>query len=214
MSNIPDDKQIFLIRHGQSTGNGRGCLVGWTDHPLEDVGRDQATAVGARLAPLGPMPVACSDLQRARETAEIIAAHWQGAVQPDARWREICCGDYEDRPWAEFSANTALASLFDVDPLGTCVPGGESVLTMQARVLAAFTDVLANPAPRVAIVAHDGPIRAVLAHCLQIPASRFWAITTHHGGITTLRYAQEWVSVLCVNDTSHLAELSAPLSTG
>jgi broad specificity phosphatase PhoE len=57
--------EIYLVRHGHSTGNGGNQIMGWTDHPLTEVGQAQARAVAARLAPLGPMPVICSDLQRA-----------------------------------------------------------------------------------------------------------------------------------------------------
>jgi probable phosphoglycerate mutase len=211
--NPESPKTIFLIRHGQSTGNGKGCMIGWTDHPLTDVGRAQAAAVGARLAVHGPMPVHCSDLSRACATAQLVAAVGGGPVLPDARWREVHCGAYEDAPWSAFSGDTTLQSLFDDDPLGTCMPGGESVAQMRARVEEAFAALLADPAPRLAVVAHDGPIRAILAHCLQIPASRYWALTTHHGGVTTLTVIDGWINVLCVNDTSHLAGIAGELTT-
>ena len=211
--NPPSQKTIYLVRHGQSTGNGRGCMIGWTDHPLTEVGKAQAAAVGARLAAIGSMPVYCSDLARACATAQIIAAAGGGAVIPDARWREVHCGDFEDAPWSAFSDDATLKALFDDDPLGTCMPGGESVAQMRARVAAAFTALLDDPAPHVAVVAHDGPIRAVLAHVLHIPAERYWALTTHHGGLTTLRVADDWINVLCVNDTSHLAGIAGELTT-
>ncbi len=206
-------KTIYLVRHGHSTGNGLGCLIGWTDHPLTEVGRAQAAAVGMRLAGVGPMPVYCSDLARACTTAELIAAAGGGTVIPDARWREVHCGDYEGAPWSVFSDDAALKARFADDPLGACMPGGESVAQMRARVTAAFTALLADPAPHVAVVAHDGPIRAVLAHVLQIPPARYWALTTHHGGLTVLRYADDWLNVLSVNDTSHLIGIEGELTT-
>ena len=198
---------IYLIRHGQSTGNGRNCFMGWSDHPLTDLGRAQAEAVAARLAPLGPMPVRCSDLPRARETAEIIAARWTGEVLPDSRWREICCGDFEDRPWEAFSRNPELQAQFETDPFHTIMPGGESAAMMSERVMAAFTELLAQSEERVAVVTHDGPIRAVLRHCLGIPEDRFWRYCTDHGGISLLSYKDDWLVVRTMNDISHLSVL-------
>jgi broad specificity phosphatase PhoE len=71
--------KLYLVRHGVSTGNTPGNLIGWSDHPLTAVGEAQAGAVAARLAPLGPMPVYSSDLPRALATAQHIAAVWVAA---------------------------------------------------------------------------------------------------------------------------------------
>ncbi|MHB9130610.1 MAG: histidine phosphatase family protein [Armatimonadota bacterium] len=195
---------IYLIRHGQSTGNGRQCFMGWSDHPLTDIGRAQAAAVARRLAPLGPMPVYCSDLQRACDTAGAIAQQWGRQPLPDPRWREVHCGCYEDKPWSDFQQAPELTAQFDADPLGTCMPDGESVAQMCARVITAFTELLTLAEPRIAVVTHDGPLRAVLSHYLQIPPERFWTLKTEHGGLTRLEVSEEWVSVSSVNETSHL----------
>ena len=67
--------KLYLVRHGQSTGNVGGTLMGQSDHPLTALGEAQARAVAARLAPFGPMPVHCSDLPRAVATAERSRLH-------------------------------------------------------------------------------------------------------------------------------------------
>ncbi len=115
---------IYLVRHGESTGNNRSCFMGWSDHALTALGRAQAAAVAERLAPWGPLPVICSDLPRARETAEIIAARWQATVLADARWREVHCGLFEGRPWEEFSADAELKWAFYCRPVRRRDAGG------------------------------------------------------------------------------------------
>ncbi len=197
---------IYLIRHGESTGNGQGCFLGWSDHPLTARGRAQAEAAGARLAALGPMPVLCSDLPRARESAEIIAARWNVPVEPDARWRELSSGRLEGRPWEELSADADLAAALDADPYHTVMPGGESAAMMMQRAVAAVTEAAARPVPCLVVVAHDGPIRAVLAHVLGIPPTHFWRLTTRHGGLTHLAVVDGWWYVITTSETGHLAE--------
>lgn len=198
---------IFLVRHGESTGNGKNCFLGWSDHPLTECGEQQAQAAAARLASLGPMPVRCSDLPRARTTAERIAERWQGLVEPDARWREICSGQYEGLPWERMQLDEALTRQFEADAYNTPMPGGESVAMMVSRVCQAFSELLGEGHARVAIVTHDGPIRAVLAHCLQIPPERFWTLATEHGGLTHITVLDNWLTVRSVNDTSHLMRI-------
>ncbi|GAP15991.1 fructose-2,6-bisphosphatase [Longilinea arvoryzae] len=70
-------KELFLIRHGEAEHLVRNLTGGWTDVPLTELGYDQARRTGRRLAGLlegGPFEFYCSDLLRARQTAEIIAA--------------------------------------------------------------------------------------------------------------------------------------------
>ena len=100
--------KLYLVRHGQSTGNVGGTLMGQSDHPLTALGEEQARAAAAHLAPLGPMPVRSSDLPRARATAGFIVAAWKGSIVLDPRLREIDMGAYEGRSWEEFEADEEL----------------------------------------------------------------------------------------------------------
>jgi len=245
--------KLYLVRHGQSTGNVGGTLMGQSDHLLTELGEEQARAAAARLAPFGPMPVHASDLPRALATAQRILDAWpvraapggllDAAVRarphviPDARLREIDLGDYEGRSWEEFEADEELAAAFAEDPYGTALPGGESLAHLEARVMAAVADILAvhglrddgglstesvatadasasatgfhvaAPGDAVCLVAHDGPIRAILNHYLGVPPEKWWSLSTTHGGVSLLEFSASWVNVRFVNATSHLAAL-------
>ena len=64
--------RLRLVRHGRAS-------AGWDNHRdpgLDDVGRAQAEAMAAVLAPLGPLPIVCSPMRRTRETAEPLATVW------------------------------------------------------------------------------------------------------------------------------------------
>ena len=245
--------KLYLVRHGQSTGNVGGTLIGQSDPPRTELGEEQARAAAARLAPFGPMPVHCSDLPRAVATAQHIVGAWAdhldpGAapdtaararrrVLPDPRLREIDLGDYEGRSWEEFEADEELTAAFAADAYGTALPGGESLAHLEARVMAALRDVLdahgvgpdgglstdavatsdasalasgfhtAEPGENACVVAHDGPIRTILNHCLGVPPEKWWTLSTTHGGVSLLEFAHGWVNVRYVNATSHLAGL-------
>lgn len=270
--------KLYLVRHGQSTGNIGGTLMGQSDHPLTPLGEDQARAAAERLAPFGPMPVYASDLPRARVTAEHIVAAWREADVTDApqvvldpRLREISLGDYEGRPWQEFEADTALTAAFAADPYRTALPNGESLEDLETRAHAAVLDILAPfgvddsgvlcgeavsegdtrsaessaeamkagaaaaavdgasaaeglpetmdasvvatglvPAPGsgcACLVAHDGPIRAILNHYLGVPPEKWWTLSTTHGGVSLIEFGGGCVTVRYVNATGHLAGL-------
>ena len=68
------DTTIFLVRHGETVDNARQIMQGQTQGCLNDKGREQAEQVAGRLAGEQIDAVVASDLNRAIQTAEIIAA--------------------------------------------------------------------------------------------------------------------------------------------
>ncbi len=232
--------KLYLVRHGASTGNTPGNLIGQSDHPLSPLGEAQARAVAARLAPLGPMAVYASDLPRAMATARFIAVTWtrdggpagagadpasiepaDGAARadgveppviPDARLREIHLGDLEGGSWEAFTSNLELTAAMETDPFNAPLPGGESLALVRDRVVAAVGDIVAAARiDAVCVVSHDGPIRAIVNHYLGVPPEKWWVMTTTHGGLSLLELSDAWVDLRFLNDTAHLAAVDYEL---
>jgi broad specificity phosphatase PhoE len=77
--------KLHLVRHGEAS-------AGWDADPdpgLSPLGVEQAAAVVARLAPLGPLPVFVSPLRRTRETAAPLTAVWGVEPTVEPRVAEI-----------------------------------------------------------------------------------------------------------------------------
>jgi broad specificity phosphatase PhoE len=228
--------KLYLVRHGASTGNTPGNLIGQSDHPLSPLGEAQARAVAARLAPLGPMAVFASDLPRAMATAGFIAAAWTpdrvepadpaageaasaparpdagAAVIADPRLREIHLGELEGGSWEAFTSNLELTAAMESDPFNAPLPGGESLAAVRDRVVAAVQDIVAAATSEAAcLVSHDGPIRSIVNHYLGVPPEKWWVMTTTHGGLSLLEFADDWVDLRFLNDTAHLAAVDYEL---
>ena len=89
-------RRILLARHGETSWNAIGRLQGHTDIELNEVGRDQALRLAQRLASAGVSEVWTSDLARARQTGEIVAAKLGLATpQVDRELRERHFGVFE-----------------------------------------------------------------------------------------------------------------------
>jgi probable phosphoglycerate mutase len=151
--------RLLLVRHGESTWNARGRWQGWADPPLTDLGRAQAEAAAPAAAPVDA--VVSSDLQRARVTAELMAAVLDvGAVHIDADLRERDVGNFtwltraeiEERwPGVLSRGNASIAR----DPRF-----GETVEALATRVDAALARLAATFAgQRVLVVTHGGVVR-------------------------------------------------------
>ena len=66
---------IYIVRHGQTEQNLKKKLQGRSNHPLTDLGREQASAVGDAFRDAGIVfdKVYTSPLDRAIETAKLVA---------------------------------------------------------------------------------------------------------------------------------------------
>lgn len=88
---------IGLVRHGITEWNVLGKSQGISDIPLNDLGKLQAISLANRLVLEGEWDViVTSDLSRAKETGQIIAAKLNLSTNIyDKRIREINCGEIE-----------------------------------------------------------------------------------------------------------------------
>src|SRR5437763_5462425 len=90
---------VLLLRHGQTDANATGVLQGHLPTPLNALGLLQAERLAGRVARRGPKVTALvsSDLRRAAQTAEPVAAACGLAVAYDPAWRERGFGTFEGR---------------------------------------------------------------------------------------------------------------------
>src|SRR5262249_10507985 len=83
-------RRILLARHGETSWNAIGRLQGHTDIELNEIRRGKPRALASRRADAGITEIWSSDLTRARQTGEIVAAALglaSPAVEPELRER-------------------------------------------------------------------------------------------------------------------------------
>ena len=88
---------IYLVRHGETVDNARQIMQGQTQGELNEKGREQARQVAERLATENFDAVVASDLHRAIQTAEIIAAPHGLTVVTTPLLRERDWGSFTGR---------------------------------------------------------------------------------------------------------------------
>ncbi len=159
-------RTVYLARHGETAWNREGRWQGHTDVVLNDAGMEQARRLAERLHGAGIVAVRASDLARAWQSAEIVAAALGvGSVirDPDLRERGFGCFEGLTRAecearfpdeWARYRGDVRLGP-----------PGGEPqqavVARMRAGVLRAAQAV--PPAAASLIISHGGAMRALIA---------------------------------------------------
>jgi broad specificity phosphatase PhoE len=185
-------RRIVLLRHGRTAWNRIGRAQGHADVSLDEVGRLQATNAAGHLATYEPSFLWSSDLARARETAEELAAITGLPVVLDKRLREIDVGVRQGLTFDEFGeAYPDLIARFrageQVD-----VPGAETVEQVAERMVKVLVEaVQALEAGRTGVVVgHGAALRIGLLALFELPeharemlagmANCAWAVLEEH----------------------------------
>jgi probable phosphoglycerate mutase len=159
-------RTLYLTRHGMTEWNADKRWQGQTDIPLCDEGRAQARALAGRLAGRGLVRVHTSDLARARETAEIVAAELGlGEVVPDPDLRERCFGPFEGKTAEECAAELGeVWQRYLADR--RCLPEGaepdSSVSSRMVRAVERAAAALADAGGSALLVSHGAALRSLL----------------------------------------------------
>ena len=157
--------RLLIIRHGQSTANLDNIFAGHYNVPLSPLGIKQAQAAAAYIASDYRVDaVYSSDLDRAFQTARIIADRIGLDVIPCPDLREIFAGDWEGKTFDYLVGNGGDAYQKWRFDIGNAVcTGGESCAELQARVLRAVKKIAdENEGKTVAIASHGVAIRSLM----------------------------------------------------
>jgi 2,3-bisphosphoglycerate-dependent phosphoglycerate mutase len=194
---------IYVVRHGETELNASRVFQ-QPATPLSERGRLQADRVAARLAPLGVARILTSDLARAVETAEAIAARTGAPIVVDALLRERDFGDIRGLPYDVLGENPFGP---DYHP-----PNGESWETFRARVVNAWALVIRSAAAtegNLAVVTHGLVCGALVERHLALAADMVAPTLWSNTALTEVDAAPPW-TVRVLACTAHLAELESP----
>ena len=158
---------IYLVRHGQSVGNLKDQFMGHTDTPLTELGLQQAEMAAAYLKDIPIDAIYSSDLQRAYNTACATAKRKDMPVTKTKNMREIFGGKWETVEFPKLHEQYPEDFGTWCHDFKNCrCTGGESVLEMQARIVAEVKRIAEeNHGKSVAIFCHATPIRVFNIHC-------------------------------------------------
>ncbi|MBM9467355.1 histidine phosphatase family protein [Nakamurella leprariae] len=164
-------EHLIVLRHGETDWNRARRMQGHRDVPLNELGRRQAAEAAPSVAALQPELIVSSDLSRARETAEVVAARCRLPLATDARLRETSLGDWEGLTRADVEAGwPGEWAAWRTSSSRLAPPGGESRWQVAQRARAVVDELDAGTtARRALLVAHGGLIVGLTGELLQLP---------------------------------------------
>jgi broad specificity phosphatase PhoE len=175
--------ELWLVRHGQTDWNVQGIYQGQSDVPLNETGRTQARELALKLQGQHFEAIYSSDLSRARETAEILAKHLDLSLKIDRRLREICHGEWEGMHVQDIAVRYNLdMNTPHKRPVDSRAPGGESVIEVKERMIAAANDLTsAYPMGQILVVSHGLAVAALYCEASGLPLAEAYRHIPQNG---------------------------------
>lgn len=203
--------KIILTRHGHVEGIKPERFRGRAELAVTPRGVAQAKAVAKRIATgWKPAIVYTSPMGRCTATAELIAHSCKVSIQQLGELNDLDYGAWQGRSRDEVrKAQPKLLSAWYATPHLVRFPGGDSLQDLVARTADALRYILARDVDETVVaVGHDSVNRALLMQLIDQPLSSYWRITQDPCCLNEIDIVDGAVRILCINETSHLAEAS------
>jgi probable phosphoglycerate mutase len=204
-----------LARHGETEDNARGVFQGQGGIGLNARGRQQAGRLGERLRRSPPGLIVSSDLERAVETARIVAEACGVPFETEPGFREIDVGAWTGKSREEIAIAFPEEWAAWRDGLDVRRGGGETYAELSERLHRAMEALaLRQPDRTVLVVSHGGAIRSWIGKILGLPRMGMRTL----GGVanTALSVVERDASsdAYCLHSWNDAAHLEVPKDGG
>lgn len=194
------DLCLLLVRHALTNGVGRVLSGRSVNTPLNAEGRDQAAALGKTLQALSIDAIYASPQKRAVETATIVANCDHGMqVIAEKSFDECDFGEWTGRSFDELQTDPQWLR-FNESRADAVIPGGETPLAAQARVLDGIAQITQrHRAGVVVVVTHAENIRSVVLHHAGMSLDAYATVDIAPASVTVVRIDAGVTRVLASN---------------
>lgn len=203
--------RLVLVRHAVTDHTGHSLSGRLPGINLNERGREQAEAVGARLASAPIAAVYASPIERTMQTAQAIAArHADLVVRPVEGVIEAEYGDWSNEKLSDL-VTSDLWKVVQRTPSRMRFPNGESIVEVQQRMVGALEALVAqHPEDTIVVVSHSDPIQLAIAHYTGVPLDLYQRIAVSPASVSVLDVGTNSVLMVTSNDTGNLDALLTP----
>ena len=198
--------KLILVRHGETEWNKKLKFQGNKDIPLNQVGKKQANKLAARLANEKIDAIYSSDLDRAHQTAQMIAEEHDLEVESYPQLQEIDFGVWEGLTFEQIQAQYPQQfNAWEKNPEKNNPAQGENLTDVKNRVFKVIEDILEEQQDKTVLVAaHGGVNRVIISNLLEIPLSKCWRLQQDNTAVNIINIYQSEIILELFNSTYHL----------
>jgi len=193
---------IIFLRHGQAENNTKRILAGRTEGvPLTKIGIEQAEQIGKYLKPIDISAIYSSPIERANNTAKIVAESNSIDYKLDERLTELDMGKFTRMPYDEIFAKhgNVFLKFYSNDPIISKY-NVETFPHVQKRVMDMLDyTIKKHDQENVLLVTHMDPIKSVIAKVMDLKPLSLFELIIANCSLTIIKHHDEKLSLSAIN---------------
>ena len=193
---------IIFLRHGQAENNTKRILAGRTEGvPLTKIGIEQAENIGKYLKPIDISAIYSSPIERANNTAKIVAESNSIDYKLDERLTELDMGKFTRMPYDEIFAKhgNVFLKFYSDDPI-ISEHNVETFPHVQKRVMDMLDYTIEkHDQENVILVTHMDPIKSVIAKVIDLKPLSLFELIIANCSLTIIKHHDEKLSLSAIN---------------
>jgi probable phosphoglycerate mutase len=193
---------IIFLRHGQAENNTKRILAGRTEGvPLTKIGIEQAEQIGKYLKPIDISAIYSSPIERANNTAKIVAESNSIDYKLDERLTELDMGKFTRMPYDEIFAKhgNVFLKFYSNDPI-ISEHNVETFPHVQKRVMDMLDyTIKKHDQENVLLVTHMDPIKSVIAKVIDLKPLSLFELIIANSSLTIIKHHDEKLSLSAIN---------------
>ena len=193
---------IIFLRHGQAENNTKRILAGRTEGvPLTKIGIEQAEQIGKYLKPIDISAIYSSPIERANNTAKIVAESNSIDYKLDERLTELDMGKFTRMPYDEIFAKhgNVFLKFYSNDPIISKY-NVETFPHVQKRVMDMLDyTIKKHDQENVLLVTHMDPIKSVIAKVIDLKPLSLFELIIANSSLTIIKHHDEKLSLSAIN---------------
>ena len=193
---------IIFLRHGQAKNNTERVLAGRTSGvPLTETGKEQAQKAAEFLEHLNVSAIYSSPIERAQNTADIVARHNSLDYAVDERLIELEMGNFTGMRYDDiFSSHGNVFLKFYQNNPEIANQGIETFSQVKNRITDIVNHVLReHPGENVVLVTHMDPIKAMLSTVIDLSPKILFEMIIANASLNIFREAGGKFSLSAIN---------------
>ena len=196
---------IIFLRHGQAENNTKRILAGRTEGvPLTKTGVEQAERIAKYLKHMDISAIYSSPIERASNTAKIVADYNSLSYELDDRLIEIEMGKFTRMNYDDMFAKhgNVFLKFYENDPIiAKCEV--ETFAEVQKRVLDMVGYIVKkHKNQNVVLVTHMDPIKSMISTIMDLKPKTLFELIIANASLTIVKEQDEKFSLSAINAMS------------
>ena len=193
---------FLFLRHGQAKNNVERILAGRAKgYPLTDIGIKQANNIAEFLKPFNISAIYSSPVERAEQTASIVAKKLGLIYNIDERLTEINMGSLSGMSYDEMFARHGNIFLKFYEGHEIIEQNGiETFSSIKKRVINIVEHCSQKHIEKnMLFVTHMDPIKSMLSTVMQLKPESLYELIIRNASITMFKKEQSGLSIVSIN---------------